>query len=65
MAYKVEYYTLAKLNDGGIGNVLQTKGTCYTGSPISEIEHKLNEQLDEKKQICVIEKIETVTGFIL
>lgn len=65
MTYKVEFYTLSKMKDGSIGNCIQNRGVCYTELSISEIQIKLNEHLVKKNQISVIEKIQTITGFIL
>lgn len=65
MSYKVNYYTLAKMGDGKIGNVQQDCGHFFTDSKIEDIPKKLNDYLEQKKLIGVIEKIEDVKGICL
>lgn len=65
MSYKVNYYTLAKMNDGKNGNIIQDTNHFFTDLKIEDIPKKLNEYLEPKKQIGVIEKIENVKGICL
>ena len=62
MAYKVNYYTLAILADGGIGNIRMSTGHVYTDKNIADIPAALNEYLKHKERVGIIEKIETVGG---
>ena len=62
MAYKVNYYKLAKMKDGSIGNIPQGHGVVYTDSEIKIIEFVINKRLEEKKQICVVQSIEKIEG---
>ena len=65
MSYKVNYYTLAKLPEGKIGNIKQNDGHFYTDSKIEEIPIVLNKYLEEKNKVGVILKIEDVGGNVL
>lgn len=62
MSYKVNYYTLAKMDDGRIGNIKQSTDHAFTDCVIEKIPERLNEFLAEKKRVAVIEKIENVGG---
>lgn len=65
MSYKVNYYTLAILKDGTIGNILQYRGHVFTDLPIEKIPSSLDEMLgkgDKHKYVGVIENIEDVGG---
>lgn len=62
MAYRVDYHTLAILPDGKIGNIRQESGHVYTDCKIEEIPAKLNEFLEQKKRVAVIQKVENVGG---
>ena len=46
--YKVKYYTLAKLNDGTIGNCEQFRDTYYTEHSIPNIPIALQNNIDRK-----------------
>jgi hypothetical protein len=65
MSYKVNYHTLAKMDDGRIGNILQDTDHFFTDLKIEDIPKKLNDYLEPKKQIGIIEKIEDVKGICL
>jgi len=66
--YKVKYYTLAKTNDGTIGNCEQFRDTYYTEYKIEDIPNELQKVLDNKycnsknKFVPVIMGIESITG---
>ena len=62
MSYKVSYYTLAIMNDGGYGNIKQETGHVFTDTEIKDIPEHLNKFLEPKKRIGVIEKIEDLKG---
>jgi len=53
--YEVKYYTLAKLSENKIGNIIQEFRICYTDAPLEKIEELINRVLS--KRVCVIEKI--------
>ena len=65
MSYKVNYYTLAKMEDGRIGNIRQSTGHLFTDKEISEIPKALDDYLKKSNKVGVIEKIENVKGFCL
>jgi hypothetical protein len=65
MSYKVDFYTLAKMNDEETGNIRQSTGHCFTDAEIDEIPSVLNKYLEPKKQVAVILKIENLNGFVL
>lgn len=65
MSYKVNYYTLAKMSDGGTGNIKQETGHFFTDSVIETIPCVLANYLEPKKRVGVIEKIENVKGICL
>ena len=65
MSYKVNYYALAKMEDGRIGILKQVSGHFFTDSKIEEIPNILNKYLEPKKRIGIIEKIEDVKGLCL
>jgi len=65
MSYKVNYYTIAKMDDGSTGNVKQSTGHFYTDSPITDIPSVLNTYLETKKRKGIITKIEDVQGVCL
>lgn len=63
--FKVDFYTLGVMPDGTVGNVEQSRGTCYTDFDLSEIERELNWRLALKKRVAVVTKAEAVTGTVL
>ena len=65
MSYKVNYYTLAKMEDGRSGNIKQESSHFFTDSKIEDIPNVLNKYLEPKKRIGIIEKIEDVKGLCL
>jgi predicted nucleic acid-binding Zn-ribbon protein len=66
--YKVDYYTLAKCDDGSIGNVRQYSDTYYTDMNIEEIQKQLQYVIDirkgDGKYVPVITKIEFIKGHL-
>jgi hypothetical protein len=62
MSYKVDYYTLALMDDGTNGNILQEHGTVYTDAPIEQIPTILNDHLQDKKRMGVVKTIIKVEG---
>lgn len=65
MSYKVDYYTLARMDDGRIGNMRQSVGHFFTDLNIEEIPTAINRHLEMKKQVAVIVKIEDVKGICI
>lgn len=65
MSYKVNYYTLAIMNDGRTGNIKQDTGHFFTDKPIEDIPTIINDKLMPKKQVAVVVKIEDVKGFCI
>lgn len=63
MSYKVNYYTLAKIADGRVGNVEQDRGHFFTDSKIEDIPKILNDYLEPKKKIGIIDKIRQRTYY--
>ena len=62
MSYKVEYYTLAKMPDGRVGNIKQSSKHCFTDIEISMIPEALEKHLEKDKLVAIIQKIEDVGG---
>lgn len=65
--YKVNYYTLAVLDNGkDVGNIKQFNDVWYTEQPISIHEKELKRVLDiiygENKYIPIITNIEKIKG---
>ena len=58
MSYKVDYYTLEKMDDGRVGNMQQSNGYFFTDKKISEIQEAINKHLEPLKRIAVIIKME-------
>ncbi len=65
MSYKVNYITLAKMDDERIGNIQQSSGYFFTDLKIEEIPAAINKHLEPKKQVAIICKIEDVKGFCI
>lgn len=65
--YRVEYDTLAIMNDGRIGNVRQNDKTkiAYTEAELGDIDKKLSAFLKEKKLYPIIKKVEKIDGHII
>ena len=66
--YKVDYYTLAKCDDGSIGNVRQYSDIWYTEQNIEVIPKELQRVINLKKgadkYVPVITNIESVEGHL-
>lgn len=66
--YKVNYYTLAKCNDGTIGNIKQYSDTWYTDQKIEVIPKELQRVIDIRKgndkYVPVIMNIENIKGHL-
>jgi len=60
--YKVNYYTLALMNDGTNGNINMGNGIAYMQAPIEKIPTLLNDHLDSKKRIGIVTEIKKVEG---
>ena len=64
--YKVDYYTLAKCDDGSIGNVRQYSDIWYTEQNIEVIPKELQRVINLKKgadkYVPVITNIESIDG---
>ncbi len=66
--YKVDYYTLAKCNDGSIGNVRQYSDIWYTEQKIEvipkELQRVINLRKGADKYVPVITNIESIDGHL-
>jgi len=66
--YKVDYYTLAKCDDGSIGNVRQYSDIWYTEQNIEVIPKELQRVINLKKgadkYVPVITNIESIDGHL-
>lgn len=66
--YKVDYYTLAKCDDGSIGNVRQYSDIWYTEQNIEvipkELQRVINLRKGAGKYIPVIKNIENIKGHL-
>lgn len=62
MSYKVNYYKLAIMEDGHLGNISQGAGYIFTDKTIQEIPAMLNEYLKKDKCAGVITKVEDLGG---
>lgn len=66
--YKVDYYTLAKCDDGSIGNVRQYSDIWYTEQNIEvipkELQRVINLRKGADKYVPVITNIESVEGHL-
>lgn len=62
MSYKVDYNTLAIMEDKTVGKVSQGYGTVYTDTPIPKITELLNKHLACKKRVGIVTSIEKVKG---
>ena len=66
--YKVDYYTLAKCDDGSIGNVRQYSDIWYTEQKIEvipkELQRVINLRKGVDKYVPVITNIESVEGHL-
>jgi hypothetical protein len=62
MSYKVEYDTVALMDNGTYGNVRQDSGHIYTDAKIAEIPTKLDDFLKPKKRAAIITQIVDVGG---
>lgn len=66
--YKVDYYILAKCDDGSIGNVRQYSDIWYTEQKIEvipkELQRVINLRKGADKYVPVITNIESVEGHL-
>lgn len=66
--YKVDYYTLAKCDDGSIGNVRQYSDIWYTEQKIEvipkELQRVINLRKGADKYVHVITNIESIDGHL-
>ncbi len=66
--YKVDYYTLAKCNDGSIGNVRQYSDIWHTEQKIEvipkELQRVINLRKGADKYVPVITNIESIDGHL-
>jgi len=66
--YRVDYYTLAKCNDGSTGNVKQYSGIWYTEQKIEvipkELQRVINLRKGADKYVPVITNIESIEGHL-
>lgn len=66
--YKVDYYTLAKCDDGSIGNVRQYSDIWYTEQKIEvipkELQRVINLRKGADKYVPVITNIESIDGHL-
>lgn len=66
--YKVDYYTLARCDDGSIGNIRQHSDIWYTEQKIEVIPKELQRVINLKKgadkYVPVITNIESIDGHL-
>lgn len=66
--YKVNYYTLAKCDDGSVGNVRQYSDVWYTEHEIEvipkELQRVINLRKGSDKYVPVITNIESIEGHL-
>lgn len=66
--YKVNYYTLARCDDGSVGNVRQYSDIWYTEQKIEVIPKELQRVINLKKgadkYVPVITNIESIDGHL-
>lgn len=66
--YRVEYYTLAKCEDGTTGNVKQYSDTWYTDQTIdviqSELQRVVNIRKGADKYVPIITSINKIEGHL-
>lgn len=66
--YKVNYFTLAKCNDGTVGNIKQYYDIWYTDQEIEVIPKELQRVVDIRKgsdkYVPVITNIESIKGHL-
>lgn len=66
--YKVNYYTLAKCDDGSVGNVKQYSDVWYTEHEIEVIPKELQRVINLRKgsdeYVPVITNIESIEGHL-
>lgn len=66
--YKVNYYTLARCDDGSVGNVKQYSDVWYTEHEIEVIPKELQRVINLKKgadkYVPVITNIESIEGHL-
>lgn len=66
--YRVDYYTLAKCNDGSTGNVKQYSDIWYTEQKIEvipkELQRVINLRKGADKYVPVITNIESIEGHL-
>jgi len=66
--YKVNYYTLARCDDGSVGNVKQYSDVWYTEHEIEvipkELQRVINLRKGSDKYVPVITNIESIEGHL-
>lgn len=66
--YKVNYYTLARCDDGSVGNVRQYSDVWYTEHEIEaipkELQRVINLRKGSDKYVPVITNIESIEGHL-
>ncbi len=66
--YRVDYYTLAKCNDGSTGNVKQYSDIWYTEQKIEvipkELQRVINLRKGADKYVPVLTNIESIEGHL-
>lgn len=66
--YKVNYYTLARCDDGSVGNIRQYSDVWYTEQKIEVIPKELQRVINLKKgadkYVPVITNIESIEGHL-
>lgn len=63
--YKVEYFTLALMDDETTGNIQQECGVCYTDLELLDVERELNRYLKTKRRCGVVTRVEKVKGHVI
>lgn len=63
--YKVEYFTLALMEDGTSGNIHQGRGVCYTDLELADVESALNRYLKTRRRCGVVTRVEKVDGHVI
>lgn len=66
--YKVNYYTLARCDDGSVGNVRQYSDVWYTEHEIEvipkELQRVINLRKESDKYVPAITNIESIEGHL-
>lgn len=62
MTFRVNYETLAKMEDGHLGNIIQSSGHFFSDEKIENLNNILNKFLESKKQVGIIKEIKDLGG---